>query len=185
MKVLETERLLIRPFEMDDLAAIHREVYSDPEVCHFYCRDTRTIEHVERWLHYRRYQAETEEFGLMAVVVKDSKQVVGLCGIQPYVADWVILESTPEPWRRFPSFECELTYAFGRAHWGKGYAYEACRAMIDYAFRDVKLRRLVTGCDPENHRARKLQDRLGMRQEPNLHPDWIGTTEGVLDNDQI
>jgi RimJ/RimL family protein N-acetyltransferase len=38
MKVLETERLLIRHFELGDLEAIYREVYSDPDVCRFFCR---------------------------------------------------------------------------------------------------------------------------------------------------
>ena len=59
-------------------------------------------------------------------------------------------------------------------------------AMIDYAFRDLRLRRLVTGADPANVRARKLQARLGMRRERNLKADSPDTeTEGVLYNDRI
>ena len=86
--------------------------------------------------------------------------------------------------RRFNPVEVELTYAFGKAHWGKGYAYEACVPMIRYAFDDVGLWRLVTFVDPANHRARKLQDRLGMLREPSLHPDDAGATYGVLYNDK-
>ena len=186
MKVLETERLLIRHFELGDLEAIHREVYSDPEVCHFFCRNTRTLEHTERWLRYRSYQSEHEQWGLLAVVPKETGEVVGLCGLQPYAGLWLSLESTPEDLRKYAPLEVELTYAFGKAHWGKGYAYEACLAMIDYAFRDLRLRRLVTGADPANVRARKLQARLGMRRERNLKADSPDTeTEGVLDNDRI
>ncbi len=188
MKILETERLLIRHFELGDLEAIYREVYSDPDVCLFYCGETRTLERTERWLRFRSYEAETEDFGLMAVVVKQGSTLVGLCGLQPYVAPWLMLESTPEDRRKFAPLEVELTYAFGKAHWGKGYAYEACLPMIDYAFRDLRLRRLVTGVDPKNVRARKLQDRLGMQRERNLHPDCPPEeqeSEGVLYNDRI
>ena len=101
MKVLETERLLIRHFELGDLEAIHREVYSDPEVCHFFCRNTRTLEHTERWLRYRSYQSEHEQWGLMAVVPKETGEVVGLCGLQPYAGLWLSLESTPEDLRKY------------------------------------------------------------------------------------
>ena len=43
MKVCETERLVLRPFTMDDLDAIHRVVYSDPEVCRLFCGRTQQL----------------------------------------------------------------------------------------------------------------------------------------------
>src|SRR5688500_7613890 len=92
MKVMETERLLIRHFEPGDLDAIYAAVYSDPEVCHFFCRNTRPIEQVREWLVHRGYQSRHEEFGLMAVVVKESGLVIGLCGIQPYYEPSQVLE---------------------------------------------------------------------------------------------
>ena len=55
--------------------------------------------------------------------------------------------------------------------------------MIDYAFEDVRLGRLVTGCDPENERAGRLQTSLGMRKERNVHPDADPAEHiGILDN---
>jgi RimJ/RimL family protein N-acetyltransferase len=181
MKILETERLLIRHIEIGDLDAIYRGVYSDPEVCHFFCGATRPIEQVREWIPFRSYQSRHEEFGLMAVVINSISELIGLCGIQPYAAPWLVLES--EAGQQYPKVEVELTYAFGKAYWGNGYAQEACRPMIDYAFDDVKLGRLVTGCDPQNHRARRLQDRLGMRRERNTHPDAEpGETFGILEN---
>jgi ribosomal-protein-alanine N-acetyltransferase len=180
MRILETERLRVRHFDLDDLAAIHRTVYGDPDVCRYYCGSTRTLEHTERWLRHRGYESRDTEFGLMAVTILDAGDLVGLCGLQPYVGHWMILEGEPDQ-RTYAPLEVELTYAFGRAHWGRGYAAEACRAMIEYAFGELRLRRLVTGCHPENLRARRLQDRLGMRQVRNLHPRNPGSV-GVLDN---
>lgn len=184
MKILETERLLIRHFEPDDLDAIYRAVYSDPEVCRFFCGATRPIEQVRAWIPYRGYQSRHEEWGLMAVVIKATGDLIGLVGIQPYVAPWQILESEPNP--KYPPLEVELTYAFGQAYWGQGYAKEACVPMIDYAFDDVKLGRLVTACDPQNQRASRLQDSLGMRKERNIHPDADpGELVGILENPHL
>ncbi len=182
MNVLETQRLLIRHFEANDLPAIHRVVYGDPAVCHFFCGQTRSIEQTRAWLAYRSYESQHSEFGLLAVVRKDGGELIGLCGLQPYVGHWLILESVPD--HTYYPLEVELTYAFGQAYWGQGYAGEACRAMIDYAFRELRLRRLVTGCHPDNVRASRLQQRLGMRRERNIHPQWPGWG-GILDNDRV
>jgi RimJ/RimL family protein N-acetyltransferase len=55
--------------------------------------------------------------------------------------------------------------------------------MIDYAFREVQLDRLVTGCDPLNERAARLQTSLGMRKVRNIHPEADdGEMVGILDN---
>jgi RimJ/RimL family protein N-acetyltransferase len=117
MKTLETERLLLRPFTPED-EAIHQAVFSDPEVCHFYCRDTKTIEEVREWLVYRQRQ---------------------------------------------------------------GYAAEACRALIDYAFRELKLPRIAYGVDGDNVASWRLMKHLGFRLGKDPHPDGNGVT-GVLEN---
>jgi hypothetical protein len=59
MKTLETERLLLRPFTDNDIE-IHRVVFSDPEVCHFYCGKTRTQQETREWLIHRRWQVRSE-----------------------------------------------------------------------------------------------------------------------------
>lgn len=61
---------------------------------------------------------------------------------------------------------------------------EACRALIDFAFNELKLRRLVTGCDPKNERAMRLQARLGMRMEGNVLQTFCNVV-GVLDNPNV
>ena len=96
MNVLETERRRIRHFALDDLAAIQRTVYGDPDVCRFYCGPTRTLEHTERWLRYRGYESQDTEFGLLAVTLVDAGDLIGLCGLQPYVGHWMILEGEPD-----------------------------------------------------------------------------------------
>ncbi len=84
-----------------------------------------------------------------------------------------------EPDTAFNSVEVELAFAFGRAFWGQGYATEACRAMIAYAFGALRLQRLVGGAHRPNERSVNLQRRLGYRVEDNLlSPGYVT----ILDN---
>lgn len=183
MEPIDTERLRLRHFEPRDADDIYSAVYSDPEVCRHYCGgETRPREAMDDWIIYRSHQSRGNDFGLLAVELKAERRVIGLCGLQAYVADWLRMES--EPGRLDHPLEVELTYALGRRYQGRGYATEACRAVIDFAFGELKLRRLVTGCDPSNAPAVRLQARLGMRTERNLLGTFCDTV-GILENPAI
>lgn len=58
-----------------------------------------------------------------------------------------------------------LGYSIHGAHWGKGYGREAVRALIDVAFRDLKLHRVEAGVEPGNRRSIRLARALGLRKE--------------------
>jgi RimJ/RimL family protein N-acetyltransferase len=176
------ERLLIRPFTPDDLDDVHREVFSDPEVCHFYCGKTKTREETAEWLGYRITEWKYSQFGRLAVVLKEHGEFTGFVGLEPYANAYCRLPDDPDP--RYNAVEVELSFAFGKRYWGQGYAFEASRAMIRYAFDELKLPRLVGGAALENERSRKLQERLGCTVTRNTHPDWPGYVT-VLDNDTL
>src|SRR4051794_19100018 len=179
MDPIETQRLFLRHFEPRDVEDIYRAVYSDPEVCRYYCGETKDRSAMPEWIIYRSHQSRGNDFGLLAVELKSERRVIGLCGLQAYVADWLRLGSEAD--RLDHPLEVELTYAFERRSWGQGYATEACRALIDFAFSELKLRRLVTGCDPKNEPAMRLQTRLGMRLQRNMLQKFCDMV-GVLDN---
>ena len=81
--------------------------------------------------------------------------------------------------------EVELAFCFGKAYWGQGYAFEACSRLVQYAFEDLKLPRLVGGALEANHRSVALQKRLGFAVTRNLHPDNPQTWVSVLINPVI
>jgi len=180
MKPMETERLVLRPFTPDDLEDVHREGFADPEVCHFYCRNTKTQEETAEWLSYRITEWRYSQFGRLAAMLKEGGEFLGFVGLEPYANSFSRLPDELAP--RYNELEVELSFAFGKRHWGKGYALEASRAMVGYAFETLKLRRLLGGTALENERSRKLQERLGYRVERNAHPDWPGYVT-VLEND--
>jgi len=182
MDPIETQRLFLRHFEPRDVEDIYRAVYSDPEVCRYYCGETKDRSAMPEWIIYRSHQSRGNDFGLLAVELKAERRVIGLCGLQAYVADWLRFESNPNQFDH--PLEVELTYAIERRLWRQGLATEACRALIEYAFNQLKLRRLVTGCNRENEAAMRLQAKLGMKLERNVLGRFCEFV-GVLDNPRL
>jgi RimJ/RimL family protein N-acetyltransferase len=69
----------------------------------------------------------------------------------------------------------EIAWRFAYEHWGKGYATEAARAVLDDAFGRVGLAEVVAITTPHNERSRRVMDRLGMTESPGdtfEHP-WV------------
>lgn len=57
----------------------------------------------------------------------------------------------------------EIAYYFNPSYWKKGYAYEACKAVINYAFEQIKLKYITAQIDEANANSRKLVERLGFK----------------------
>ena len=110
---------------------------------------------------------EEDGEGTLAVTLKESGRLIGQVGLQLYVL----------PWQPFATPEVELYYKFGAEFWGRGYAFEACRALVDFAFAHMRLLRLVTITHPENERSVRLLRRLGFCLAPapeSFKPHLIG-----------
>jgi len=164
----ETDRLLVRTFVPEDLEDLYREVFSESEVCQFYCRNTKTREETAEWLAYRIAEWKYSSFGRLAVVLTETHEFTGFVGLEPYMNSWHRMPDTPPGCN---GLEVELSFAFGRQHWGKGYAFEASEVLARYAFEELKLPRLVGGAARDNERSWKLQQRLGC--------ELIGDREGT------
>ncbi len=170
MPTLETERLLIRPFQADDLDAAYAVFEGHPDVWRYDPGRQRTYEERAREIQYRIAQYAREGFGCMAVTRKADGSLLGYCGLQTWLRET----------RPLATLETELFYKLGRAYWGRGYATEACRAMIAHAFTDLCLPRLVTVTAAANAASIALLRRLGMRIVPS--PTDSDEVNGILDN---
>lgn len=182
MQPIGTERLLLRPFTDADIA-IHRVVFADPEVCHYYCGKTRSEEQVREWLIHRRWQATgADNLGFLAVERKADAAILGLVALQPLLGVWLRLaEDGDSP---FSPLLVELSYAFGRDCQGQGYASEACRALMEHGFTHLRIARLINDIDPENAPSIRLAEKLGFRPVANLHAESRGPV-WVRDNDML
>jgi len=141
---LTTDRLLLRMLEQSDFeeyAAIH----TDAEVTRF---TTRThLDRMEAWSHLAKIVGHwhLRGFGMWGVFERDSGRLAGRVGFHQ-----------PEGW---PGFE--LGWTMGRVSWGKGYAPEAARACLDYAFDVMKRDHVISLIDPNNLASIRVAEKIG------------------------
>jgi RimJ/RimL family protein N-acetyltransferase len=62
-------------------------------------------------------------------------------------------------------------YVLNRAYWGRGFATEASRALLEFGFRSLALHRIVARCDVRNHASMRVLEKLGMRREGHFRKD--------------
>ena len=120
---LETERLILRELTNDDFAAWY-EILSDAETMQFYPAPFDE-EKVRQWLSWNLENYQTYGFGLWAVILKEENRFIGDCGI---TMQYIHGQMLPE-----------IGYHIHRNEQGRGYASEAARRCIRYAFEERNL----------------------------------------------
>lgn len=117
--ITETERLIIREMVQSDFDALCK-ILCDEEVMRTAYESAFSVEEAQNWMnrHFKRY-AEYG-FGLWAVVLKETNEMIGQCGLT--IQSWGEKEIL------------EIGYLFQKAYWHKGYATEAAIACKEYAF---------------------------------------------------
>lgn len=149
MKILETERLIIRHFKADDLDEM-AALCADAETMRF-VGDGRPLnkEQVRGWIERSLENYRQHGFGCSAVVLKDGERFAGYCGFVRPSLDEVA--------------EAEIIYGFNREFWGQGFGHEAARAMLEYGFNHCRLKRIIATIDPANKASIRIVTKLGMK----------------------
>jgi RimJ/RimL family protein N-acetyltransferase len=112
--------------------------------------------------------------------MRESGRLVGLVGLVPSLGPFGLLPSWPEPGPGFRS-EVGLYWEVAPAHRRRGIASEAAAALIDHAFAELRLARVVATTDRDNVASIGVMRRLGMRveQNPAPEPPWFQVV-GIL-----
>lgn len=170
MPPLETERLLVRPFAADDVAAVRAVLEAD-----------ETDPATERYVRHGALNAEVlaqlgqPPLGDRAIVLRDSGELVGIAGLVPAFAPFDQLrpleeageERAPAPHR----IEIGLYYQVRPDHRGRGYATEAARALVDFTFERMQLGRIIATTERDNLASQAVMRHLGMRLHENTLPE--------------
>jgi ribosomal-protein-alanine N-acetyltransferase len=172
MGPFETDRLILRNFVPEDVPVLTNLIYSDREVWGQYSGYGDKPELLKKSFMHHVHQLDDAEFGFQAVVLKETGLAIGQVHLDPYPNIWYHVKD--EPSRPVYSIEVELAFAYGKAFWGQGYAYEACQALINYVFNDLKIPRPLGGANHSNYRSVRLQRRLGFDLHKNGGPDHPG-----------
>lgn len=146
---LTTDRLILRAFRDDDLDA-YAEMCADPEVMR-YLGEGKTLSRADAWRQLAFFVGHwaLRGFGLWALEEKASGRFIGRAGLLQ-----------PEGW---PGFEVGWTLA--RPWWGKGYATEAAREALRYAFDELDRDHVISIIRPDNLPSIRVAERLGERLE--------------------
>ena len=147
--VLETERLILRPYARADLEAVYLMV-SDPEIRRFFPQgpDIKR-EDVLASLPKRLGFWRANGFGQFGVFEKPGDKMAGYCGLK-------FLDDTAE---------VEVYYGFFRDYWGKGYATESAAAVLRFGFQETPLERIVGVTHTENFASQKVLEKIGLKHE--------------------
>ncbi len=150
--IIDTDRLILRPWQAEDLP-LFIELNQDPRVMeHFFSGKTKE----EAVDYYKRIQAHFTEhgFGLNAAVLKSTQECIGFVGLAKIAAP-------------YPMAPCvEIGWRLGYNHWGKGYATEGAKAALTDGFTRLSLAEIVAFTIPLNTRSRRVMEKLGMHHDP-------------------
>jgi RimJ/RimL family protein N-acetyltransferase len=176
MDVLETERLIIRPFTMDDLEDVHRLLDLDLE----WGGPGVSLDQRRERLQFQIALAHWVDAGCIygdrAIVLRENQQLIGICGFRPWIctpAERALYDLGGNQEHPFHAPELGVGYALSSQHRGRGYATEAVKALIEYGFKELRVRRIVALTERGNVHSVNLMKRAGMRVGTNPHPDVI------------
>jgi len=146
MKILETKRLALRLYNEADTEAL-TEMYADIDVMRYVGTGkllTRedAVKSVNFWNNYHAKKG----YANWAVEEKSTGRFIGKCG----------LDDVPE------LGQTEVSYMFGKASWGKGYATESAEAVLEFGLRELKFEKLMALTYAENFSSQNVLKKIGM-----------------------
>ena len=142
--MLETKRLILRPMNETDIDAVFA-MRSDANVMK-YIRETQNRREAENWVKLISSKWKTEKVGLCAVILKETNEFVGWCGL------WILVETG----------EIEVGYAIATKYWKKGFAAEAAEICLQYGFNELNLDKIVACANPKNEGSQAVMRKIGM-----------------------
>ncbi len=188
--MIETDRLLIRTFLPDDLPVIHR-ILDDTFGDGSRVSDSAALLERQSWLNWSILNQEwmpkmyQMPYGDRAIVLKATGALIGMVGYVPLLDPF---EQIPElavspEGCRYQVPEIGLVWAIDPRDQRQGYATEAARAMIEHAFRELRLKRILATTEHSNLASQAVMRKLGMNLVHNPLPDpqWLQVV-GVLEN---
>lgn len=157
--ILETERLYLREMNQRDFAALCK-ILQDDETMYAY-EGAFSDEETQEWLDRQISRYRKWGFGLWAVILKETDEMIGQCGL------------TMQSWKNEEVLE--IGYLFNRMYWHRGYALEAAEACKEYAFEVLKAEEVCSIIRDTNRSSQKVAVRNGM----SVKDSWIKHYRGV------
>ncbi|MFZ5920728.1 MAG: GNAT family N-acetyltransferase [Chloroflexota bacterium] len=143
---LNTPHLRLRPFVREDAQPLYRILNQDNILQYFPNPGKPSFERVERLVQRQVEHWQAHRYGWWAVIPHGQVDLVG----------WNGLQYLPE------TSEIEIGYLLGKPYWGKGYATEGARAVLEYAFSTMDLDEIIGLVHPENVASQRVLEKSGL-----------------------
>lgn len=146
MKLPETKRFYLRELNQNDFDALCK-ILQDEKVMYAY-EGAFSDDEVQEWLNRQIARYKMWGFGLWAVILKETDEMIGQCGL------------TMQPWK--DKEVLEIGYLFQSSYWHKGYAAEAAKACKEYAFETLNADEVCSIIRDTNIPSQKVAIKNGM-----------------------
>ncbi|MCX4305451.1 MAG: GNAT family N-acetyltransferase [Acetatifactor sp.] len=157
--IFETERLYLREMNQADFHSLC-QILQDEDTMYAY-EGAFSDEEVQEWLDRQISRYQKWNFGLWAVILKETDEMIGQCGL------------TIQPWKETEVLE--IGYLFNRLYWHMGYAAEAAKACKKYAFDVLKADEVCSIIRDTNIASQNVAVRNGMKRADT----WIKHYRGI------
>ena len=149
MIILETERLILRTWTLDDAPRLF-EICGDAEVMKYLGtgKPYKTVEQADEFLRWATEYQKENGFCRWAITLRENREIVGSCGFA----------------RPHGTEEIELGYLLAREFWGKGFATEAAAACLNHGFKKLEFREIIALTDLENIASHRVLEKIGFIQ---------------------
>ena len=151
--IVETPRLVVGHWLPSD-RDLFREINADPKVMEFF-PFRRTPEEADAFLGKLNGLIAENGMGFYALELKATGEPLGFCGLTYANMPGI-----------FPNEAVEIGWRLASRFWGKGYATEAARAVLDFAFDVKNIEAIISFAVVENHRSTAVMKRLGFHRIP-------------------
>ncbi len=148
MNIIETERLILREFTLDD-SAFMLNLLNQPSFIQFIGdRGVRTMDDARKMILTRYLEAYTRlGFGIYLTLLKEDQTPIGICGLI----------------KRDELEDVDIGYAFLPQYWSKGYAFESASAVLTYARNVLEIKRVLGITTMDNHSSIRVLEKLGFK----------------------
>ena len=157
LQSLETDRLVLRPYEISDALRVQKLAGEKELAETTFLPHPYTIKAAEDWIKSHSKLIENGDAFPFAVIHKNENKLVGTMTIR---VDKIHNKG-------------ELAYWIGKDYWGKGYATESSKRVVEFGFGELKLNRIWAPIMSKNKASSKVMEKIGLKYEGTLKQDIL------------
>lgn len=148
--ILETNRLLLRSFVLEDTQEVFECWQSDPEVARYMMwESSKEIEKTKEFINYELAMLQSDKWYRWCITDKESKTIYGTC--------LIYFNDEENCW--------DISYNLGKKYWGKGYITEAMKIVMDYAIHSLGIKECIASHAIQNPASGRVIQKLGFGYE--------------------